>query len=87
MASVSSLLAPSPQPSCPLPTLIYVMIPNPRVQHGKRRPERLRNGLLSSGRYPPGPRSVAYPGRLPSNIERHVFVETRLTAYRLKATA
>jgi hypothetical protein len=25
--------------------------------------------------------------RLPANIERHVFIETRLTAYRLKAAA
>ena len=62
-------------------------IPKSRVQQGKQRTERLLNGLLSSGRYPPGPRSVACPGRLPSNIERHVFAETRLTAYRLKAAA
>jgi len=36
-------------------------------------------------------RSAEAPTRhaktVPSNIERHVFAETRLTAYRLKATA
>ena len=88
VSGVSSLLAPYPALGPPAPALKQsVTIPNPRVQQGKRRMERLLNGLLSSGRYPPGPRSVACPGRLPSNIERHVFAETRLTAYRLTAVA
>jgi hypothetical protein len=90
----SSALA-SPRPCFPYPAFApadprsqySLTIPKSRVQQGKQRTERLLNGLLSSGRYPPGPRSVAYPGRLPSNIERHVFAETRLTAYGLTAAA
>jgi hypothetical protein len=40
-----------------------------------------------SERVPLVPDSVTGPGHLPSDIERHVFTETRLTAYRLKKAA
>jgi len=52
------------------------MIPKPVVQRGKRQHERLRNQCVN-----------IVSKTVPSNIERYVFRETRLTAFRLKAAA
>ena len=61
----------------PHPTLKYsVMIPEFVVPQGKRRTERLWNQCVNTA-----------SKTVPSNIERYVFRETRLTAYRLKAAA
>ena len=72
----SLLLLPPPLFS-PNPALkYYVMIPKPVVQRGKRQHERLRNQCVN-----------IVSKTVPSNIERYVFRETRLTAFRLKAAA